>query len=207
MPPRRSALTPAFTFDDRTGRYRDVESGRLVGRQVVRLALDQVLESSAREMQALAEGLRNGSVSLGEWQTRMAREVKNVHLASGALAKGGWAQLSPADLGRIGQKVRTQYEFLRGFAAQVANGEQRLDGTLGRRVELYAEAGRGTYHAVEQREMQARGRTEERSLLGAADHCEECVEQAARSWQPLGEMVPIGARVCKARCACSVDYR
>jgi hypothetical protein len=93
------------------------------------------------------------------------------------------------------------------IAAEVESGAQRRDGTLVRRADLYIQAGRGTFHATEQREMGLRGMTEERSLRHAGDSCPGCVDEAARGWVALGDLVPVGARDCLGRCRCAVSYR
>jgi hypothetical protein len=72
---------------------------------------------------------------------------------------------------------------------------------------MYSEAGRNTFHHVERQEMEIRGMTEERSVKDERDSCDECVEQDALEWQPIGEAVPIGERECLTRCKCSMDYR
>jgi hypothetical protein len=207
---RSSSLTPAYTWDERSARYASKATGRFVAQATVRAELDATLDRAEKNIISLAESLRTGRISLADWQAQMAREIKNIHLASGALAKGGWSQMAPADWGRVGQKLRFHYERLGNFARQIADGTQRLDGTLARRAALYVQAGRNTYHAVEQREMLARGMVEERNIRHAGDSCEgenSCIGESARGWVPIGEMVPIGARICLSRCRCSVEYR
>lgn len=203
---RRSSLTPAYTYSETAGRYRGA-SGRFVSAAKVRAALDTALDRAEQAVAANTEALRAGTIDLATWQTQMAREVKNVHLASAALAKGGWAQMSPADLGRAGQRIRTQYEYLRNFAAQIASGEQRLDGTLGRRAGLYVQAGRTTYHAQEREERRKRGATEERNVLHASDSCAGCLDADALGWVALGTLPLPGTRLCKTNCRCSVETR
>ena len=66
--------------------------------------------------------------------------------------------MSQADYGRAGQRIREQYDYINRFAQQVASGEQKLDGTLTRRAQMYAEAGRNTYEATVWAEMKKRGR-------------------------------------------------
>ena len=89
------------------------------------------------------------------------------------------------------------YEFLDNFARQIADGTQRLDGTFLRRVALYNNAGRETYHLFERNAMRNSGYDEERRVLGQADHCDECVSESAAGWRPIGQMIPIGQRICK----------
>jgi hypothetical protein len=203
---RRSNLTPELRWNEQAGRYIR-STGHFVARSEVRAALDRTLDTAEKRMAAVTEQLRQGSIALPDWQLQMAREVKSVHLASAALAKGGWAQMAPADYGRAGQLIRRQYAFLRNFAQQVANGEQRLDGTLARRAGMYVAAGRGTFHQVERREMEQRGMTEERNLRHAGDSCQGCLTETARGWVGIGELVPVGSRTCRTACRCSVEFR
>jgi hypothetical protein len=49
--------------------------------------------------------------------------------------------------------------------------------------------------------------TQERRVLGPADHCPECPGLASTGWQPLGLLPDIGDTVCRAHCACHFEYR
>ena len=212
MPERRSSLTPAYSWHAGSQRYRNVAKGRWVSRQQVRQALDIALDRSRNEVARLSRELVAGRINLADWQTSVAREVKSMHMASAALAKGGWAQMTPQDTGRAGRIIRDEYAYLANFAQQVKTGQQKLDGSLVTRANLYAQAPRGTYHAIEQRGMMEQGKTECRNVLGPADHCEganSCIEQTAKGWVSLsgGAMVPIGRRLCLANCRCRLEYR
>lgn len=210
MPRRSSNPAPAFVWSPESARYRDAASGRFVPRQAVRQALDGAIDKSALGIRSLSEQLRAGTISLPDWQRAMVAEVKSAHLAAAALAKGGWNQMAPADWLRAASRLKAEYAYLARFGEQVASGKQRLDGTLTRRATMYVESARMAYHAEEQREQRNRGAVEERSVLNPADHCTgpgSCVEEAAKGWQPLGEMLPIGRRLCRSKCKCGVIYR
>ena len=200
MPPRGG-----FTYDPRSARYRDAR-GRFVAPAQVRAWLDVALDNAADRIDALASQLRRGEIDLISWQVRMAREVKNVQLYSAAMAKGGWAQLSNADLGRVGQAVRAQLEYLNNFANEIRSGRQRLNGTINSRAELYVHAGRGLYERTRRAELVLRGYDRERSLRHSGDSCAGCIEAEALGWQPIGVIVPIGARQCLSRCRCTFQF-
>lgn len=198
--------TPPYRFNARAYSYIDAR-GRFVSRLAVRNALDEALAANTGRVRALTEALRDGRLSIADWQLQMAREIKNAHLYSAAAAKGGWQNMTPADYGRAGQRIRAQYAFLNAFAAQVASGEQARDGRMVARAELYGQAGRNTYHLTERGEMEVRGMTEESSILHPADSCDECIAEAEAGWQPIGTLTPVGERVCLGRCRCTFDYR
>jgi hypothetical protein len=195
-----------FTFDASTGRYRNA-SGVLVREDAIRRALDQVLDGSAQTMRELTQALIDNRLSLGAWQAGMMQEVKAVHLVGATLAQGGWNQMTQADFGWTGQRIRSQYGYLRNFAAQIASGTQPLNGIALARAELYAHAGRQTHRAAVERAAKERGMEQERNVLGSADHCSGCLDQTSRGWVGIGELVPCGSRNCLSRCRCSIEYR
>lgn len=202
MPPDRGG----FTWDAPSGRYRGA-GGRYVTHAQVRAWLDAALDNAAERMAALARQLQARQIDLVTWQIRMARETKNVQLYSAAAAKGGWAQLSSADLGRVGQSVRAQLEYLNNFAREIRTGAQQLDGRLVARVRLYAQSGRQIFHRTERLEMEVRGYDEEQSIRYAGDSCAGCVQEAARGWVRIGTLVPVGQRTCRGNDRCRVVYR
>jgi hypothetical protein len=199
--------TLGYTYDAKSYSYRHAGSGRFVSSSEVRRAIDGALDANAARMRGLADALRERRISLADWQTQMMREIKNVHLWGAALSRGGWSQMTPADYGRVGQRIRVQYEFLRKRAGAIATGAQALDGSLNARAALYAYAGRATFHATETREMELRGMTEERSVRDAADSCDDCVSAEAQGWQPIGTLPLPGERECRGHCLCSLEFR
>lgn len=197
-----------FRWDRAVARYRDTR-GRYVPAAQVRGWLDTALETAGGRIEALTASLRAGTLDLVSWEVAMRREVKNVALYSAAAAKGGWAQMSDADYGRVGQYVRSQYEYLRGFAQDVQAGRQARDGRLLSRAGLYGDAGRPLYHRIEIAEQRVRGMTERRNIRYKGDSCAGCEEAAAAGWVSItgGGIAEIGERDCRTRCRCSWEFR
>lgn len=208
MRERRSPLTPAFTWSDASQRYRNQATGKFVAREVVRRGLDVALDRSRNEVARLSRALVSGNMSIETWQLQTAKEIKSMHLASASLAKGGWAQMTPSDFGKVGRTLRDEYGYLAKFGAQIKDGTQRLDGSLISRANLYAQGPRSTYHAIEAREMLGQGKAECRNVLGGSEkNCEGCLAETAKGWVAVGEMVEIGSRDCLGNCRCSIEYR
>lgn len=139
----------------------------------------------------------------------MRDAIKNIHLYSAAIAKGGWAQLTQADFGRVGKIVRSEYKYLERLASGIGDGSIPLDGRFKDRSSQYAEAGRDTYHEIERATMRAAGYTLESNVLHPAEHCTgagSCVEQTARGKVRIGQLIPIGRRRCLRKCRCSLAY-
>lgn len=196
-----------YRWDARNGRYRDATTGQYVPEPVVRQALDQVIGAAGQRATDLSKGLVEGRVSLADWQEQMRATLKPLHAGAYMAAHGGRAQMTQSDYGRLGAGLKKQYGFLNRFAAQVASGEQKLDGSLVARAQLYTEAARGTFEDQRRAEMGTRGYQAERRVLHPADHCEDCVEFAARGWAPLRSLPRIGDSICHTRCHCTMEFR
>jgi hypothetical protein len=198
--------TPSrYVWEPRASRYRD-SRGRFVPATAVRAELDKSIEQSGQTVRALSEQLQRGEINLRQWQLGMIDEIRSSQLAAIASSKGGFAQMTQADYGWAGQRIREQYSYLDNFARQIASGEQRLDGTFPMRAEQYVKASRASHEAMRRREAGKRGDTLERSLLHPADHCDQCVSEAGRGWVPIGELIPVGSRTCMNNCRCTTEF-
>lgn len=189
-------------------RYYDMDTGRFVSFSSVRDALESVMDYHALQMNALAEKLQAGEISLAAWQRGMMENIKGSHVAAIAAANGGWAQVSQSQWGAAGQQIREQYDYLRNFAAQIASGEQPLDGRFLVRTDMYGDAARDTFEDSRGRLMVTEGFEEESAVLEpGVDHCDGCLERHSEGWQPIGTLLPIGDAECTVRCHCTLIYR
>ncbi len=207
MPIARRPFLSAFEWDTRSSQYRSRVSGRFVSRDVIRSALERALNRAKREIDLTSAHLQNGVISVDQWREQMATHIKSTHLYAAAIPRGGWAQLTSADFGRVGQLVRFQYERLNGFALELAAG-RRTDGSFRMRARMYAGASMQSYHVAERVEMrEVQGMTEERNVRTGGDSCDGCVGESARGWVPIGKLRPIGTRTCLTNCRCHIRYR
>lgn len=203
-----SLATSAYVWNETAGRYVKKSTGQFVPFTDVRDALESVMDASGSRMQSFTRDLIDGEISLAEWQAGMMEQIKLSHTAAAAAARGGWAQMSQADWGAAGRMIRTQYDYLKNFADEIYTGEQLLNGNALVRADLYANAARGTFEEMRRRyERLMNGAEEERRVLGEADHCPGCLQQASLDWQPIGTLDPIGAEECITRCHCKFIYR
>lgn len=196
-----------FRWNPVDRRYHWRVNGHPVPPSTVRAALDSAIERSAYDMGALAARLEDGTITIHKWRKGMAQSMRVMHSASAAAGRGGWHQMSPADWGRVGARMRQQYRYLDRFAAQLANGEQRLDGSFRVRCGMYAEASRGTYEETRRQLEREGGMEEERRILHALESCGDCLNYAFQGWQPIGTLPEIGDSQCRVNCKCTFDYR
>jgi len=215
---RRSSLTPQYEFDPRlgsTGRYVNKGTGKIVKASTVLSAMETQISQSQAAVTNVSEQLAGGEIGLSEWQVAMRGQLTIIHTQTAALAKGGWASMAPADWGAVGQITAKQSFYLQRFAQQIQSGKQSLTNLAGktsgqflRRADLYAQAGNGTYHKMNDRIARQKGLSEERRILDSqANHCTCCEGEAARGWQPIGSLVEIGGCTCNQKCRCSKEYR
>ncbi len=205
----RSNLSTRIEYDLRAGRYRDIRSGQFVSQQTVRRELDTVLDKAARQAREATQQLQQRRITVAQWERQMAESIRRTHTASAALAKGGWANLSQSDYGKIGATCKEQYRYLDRFAAQIESGAIPLDGRILTRAESYVNHARITYAEDRLTIERQLGATEVRSIRHSADSCAGCIEMAALGWVSIagGTMILPGDRQCKSHCKCVLSTR
>ena len=191
-------------------RYRDTRTGRYIPARQVRAELDRFVDTAGRNAaRDLTGQLRDGRISLAEWQTAMARAVKNVNYAAVAAASGGVENMTAVERGRAGAIIKEQYKYLRNFAAEIESGKQPLDGRAMRRAEMYMQAGRGAFYEQRRTGIGAAhpgAALMIRSRRHKGDSCRTCIELDGR-WFPMGsaEYIPVGQRECNVSCRCDEE--
>lgn len=203
-----------FQFERDLGRYRDRVTGRLVSDAQVRTAIEGVLRKDQIRMRELADAVRSGRMSREMWAVEFREMVTEVHLYSGAAARGGWRNMDSVAYGQIGAQVRAQLGFLAPFTQDVIAGRVTLDGAFTRRSLMYVQAGRTTFDLAQSAVKAAHGFEEESNVEDPAipetSHCvgpNSCRAQTALGWVPIGTLVPIGQRACLSGCRCKKAFR
>jgi len=198
---------PPYRWNAGAGRYVDVATGRFLPKQVEVRALDERITAGIDQVQALTSGMMRGVVTVAEWQTAVAVELRRMHTQAAALGRGGWAQMTPSDWGHVGRKLRDEYAYLRGFAEALASGTLS-ESQINVRVSQYVNGIWSRYWRGEMGAMQEAGMTEERRILTPAEHCADCESYAAQGWQPLGSLPEPGdGSACGHNCRCIKVYR
>ena len=79
---------PDFTFDANTQRFRQA-NGRFLSPRSVRAIIDRDIVLTKARMTGHAQALQAGAMSSDEFQGAMIEEIKSLHLAEVAAARGG----------------------------------------------------------------------------------------------------------------------
>jgi hypothetical protein len=186
-------------------RLRDaVKERRLLpeqGRRIVR----RLIGDARSLVRAATDALAAGGLRLGTWFGAMRDALVPGHFAAGFAVLNN-PDPPPADVAAIVAESRRQVGYLERFRGQLATAQQLLSGAAAR-AELYTFALWSVGQGVGRDRAMRDGYHEEISILGAADHCQQCIDEALMDWQPIGSLTPVGFRVCRSRCACFMTYR
>lgn len=200
-----SGLTPQYRWNPIAARYIRPD-GTFVPFLDLRDALQRVVLAGTDNLLGHGNDLARGSLTVSEWQRRMASDMKIQHLAASAEARGGWAQLTNADRRWVARQTRRQLVFLKRFASQVASGDQPLDGRFVTRVEMYGQAAGQISKEMTARVNKDAGMRFEQNILGQAEHSADCLEASRQGWVAIGTLTKPGQRDCLTRCQCNLAY-
>lgn len=201
-----SRMDAAWSYDRGTGRYRD-EKGKFLSKASVEKLVDTRIEKLETILKRTTRMLSEGSITLDQWQSSVRELIKTAHIQAAIVGYGGRKNMGSAEFGRIGQKLRQEYKFLQGFARDML--EQRISAPMAlARIGLYARSVRSSYWEGTAMRQQEQGYSLMRRVLDAqAQHCQSCVDYAARGIVPMGTVPMPGIRCeCRSRCRCSVLF-
>jgi hypothetical protein len=199
-------MDAAWSYDRRIGRYRD-DRGRFLSKESVDKLVDSRIDQLEANLRRYTRMLADGNLTLDQWQGSVREAIKNAHIQAALIGYGGKDEMGPAEYGRIGQRLRAEYTYLQGFARDLLDGRISNPMALAR-VSLYAQSVRGSYwQGTELRQQQQGFSLMKRKLDGQAQHCQDCLDYAARGIVPIGTLPLPGQRcACRARCRCSIEY-
>jgi hypothetical protein len=199
-------LDAQWSFDKAANRYRD-ERGRFLSAKSVQALVDGRIGKLDTTLRRYTRMLVDGSITLDQWQGSMREAIKAAHIQATIIGNGGRESMGSAEYGRIGQRLRQEYAYLQQFASDLL--EQRVSAPMAlARASLYANSVRGSFWEGQsiRQEKQGYGLMQ-RVLDPGAQHCQDCLDYAARGIVPIGSVPLPGQRcACRARCRCFVRF-
>lgn len=199
-----------YEWDARRVRYRDATAGgRVVGRDVTVTLVERMIAAEAVRLRALADRLRQGRMTVADWQWAVRDELKALHALAAATARGGRAQMTPRQWGRVGALTRGEYRYLNGFARAVTNPTYALGPNFLRRAESYAWAARTTFWQTDRELMKDAGVRYAARIPHARERCPECLAWSydVAGWVEIDKLPAIGSLACLTNCKCSFTYK
>jgi hypothetical protein len=177
-----------------------------VSERAVRDAVDRSADLASRRMGEAAARFRAGTITADAWLAEHMALVKQSQIAASLAAYGGRSQMDAQTWGRVGAEIRRQYLYSRRMVADVLDGRQPMNGRLDARGRMYGQAARATYENTRRRQSAEAGLSFEQNHLHASESCDQCRSMSARGRVPVGTLIPIGQRTCRASCRCTLSY-
>ena len=141
------------------------------------------------------------------WYEAMKREIVRSHIQATIAGRGGMLRTRVTDWARVTRQIREEFRYLRQFAVDIV--EKNLStAQIAARSALYSNHAQVSFWSAKDAGQKAQGFTQERRVLGAAEHCADCVGYASQGWVPIGSLpAPGDGSVCRANCQCTKEYR
>lgn len=170
------------------------------------MSLDKAIRNARVRITKDANAMRAGRLLLGSWESQTRANLKDVHLYTAAVKRGGFSQLTANDKRAVTRELKNQYKYLDRLARGLESGDVANDGKILGRMSLYTSAAKVTGHRIERDTMKDSGMTLERNVMTPGEHCTGCESETARGDVPIGELVLIGNRECLSHCNCFIVY-
>lgn len=198
-----------YRWEPDSGRYRDLATGRFVAEKTITNHIDHYNDTIVKERtRDTTQRLIDGTLTLDQWHTRMARDLKDAYIVNLQIGRGGRAATQFSDYGRVGGRLAFEYRKLDEFAQQIKAGEAGSAAQILNRAQQYAGGPRTAYFDGQAAAKDEAGLTEERRVLNPAEHCGDCVGYANEGWKPIGYFPPPGTgSQCGHNCRCDKEYR
>ncbi len=200
--PGSSVGLPGYSWDKALHNYVNNDTGRMVKRSEIGDLLREVTKGSEERLAGYARLVNNGALSPADFFRAMQEDIKLQTNVNAALAKGGWAQMTPADWGANGAQLRQESANLRNFANEIAAGNLS-PAQIEARAALYTNTTYSRYWEIMTEQEKLAGMTQEGLVTVGDDRvCIACADAEARGMLPIGTFNP----PIHPGCRCDVEY-
>lgn len=195
--------TGAYGYNNTAQRWYNTTNGRFVSESAVtnemrvhQAATYRVLDNATRQLYA-------GSITVEQWQTVIAYELKDAHLAQALYAIGGKNNATRANYGRVGGTLADEYRYLSNFANDISAGRVSEAQALAR-IRQYGNATQQSYW----REYAGASREQLNWRRTPGESCTGCVDLEANSPYTAATLPTYpgaGATPCRGNCNCVLE--
>lgn len=196
-----------FRWDSSIGRYRSNETGRLVSESKILSTIERFNDTTIRDnISSITNRFLDGRIDLPTWQQQMAREIKDGWIVNAMAGRGGKNSMEFSDYGRLGGRLRFEYDRLNQFAQRIAAGELTA-AQIRANALLYAGGPRTGYFDGMTAAKRDAGFVAEQRFLRPGESCGDCVYYAGQGRVPVGSLPEPGERSqCMRNCNCEKQY-
>ena len=197
-----------YYWNGRLGQYISKWNNQPVLEATVLKRIETYQSVVARNVKGITDDFIAGKINLPAWQKAMAKEVKDSRIIGAIVGRGGRAQMTQADWGRVGARLREEYRFLNDFALEIKAGNLS-EAQIVARANRYSNSIRSSYYdGLTAAKADSEFTQERRFLDPAAAHCTDCLDYADAGWVPIGVLPPPGERcACNRNCRCVKEFR
>lgn len=183
--------------------------------QAFERALEQRINTAREDIIDLANRLMEGQINISQFRESLVQTIKRVHLEAAFLGLEGMQNITPNIPTLVARRISQQIRFIDSAVAGVVRGHYGVNDLAQRAVAnsgLWSNNGRITSYQVQRQALSDFAQSNnqqmyERRVLGAAEHCDGCVELADSGLQPIGTLPAIGVGTpCGLKCQCRFEY-
>lgn len=194
-----------FQYSNEANRWRDVNTGRFASGASVVSEMRVHQTATFSSLDNITTSLYSGAIDIAEWQSAIALELKDAHLAQAMFGAGGLDNMTPAKWGRVGGTLADEYRHLTNFANDIANGNVSEAQAMAR-IKQYGNATQQSYW----REFAQSSTALLYWLLSAVRNCPDCIDLASGG-PYTADTIPTfpgaGATRCHGNCKCTLERR
>jgi hypothetical protein len=128
-----------WVWDTTSRRYRNVDTGRWLSHKTITTMRNDLAAAQRDWADTAASALVRGDWTVRRWELEIRERLKTIYLSEYMLGRGGKNAMTQADYGRVGNLLKTQYDFLRGFALDIQDG-QLSEAQIAARTQMYHES-------------------------------------------------------------------
>ncbi len=147
-----------------------------------------------------------GGITVAAWHASVKDKLKTAHSLVASIGRGGRAQMSQSDWGRVGSGLKEQYSYLQKLALDIEAGKVDAAFQIERRTANYAGSLRPAYYGLATIAEMGGNATMARRVINSKEGCAECAYYAALGFIPIEEMPEIGELICGVFCLCEIEY-
>ncbi len=198
-----------YLFNPKTQRYHYKQGagrGQFVPATAIKFMMERNIEATQGDIKTIGELLVNGKISLSTWEEMTAIALKNLHIQSYLLGRGGKGSMSQRDYGLIGNRLKKEYKYLREFAKEIqTTGVSKAD--FFRRLEMYSNAGSGQHEKARTEGHKKAGYSWECRVRTKKESCQPCITYEGMGWQPIDTLPnPTERCECGSNCGCTKKF-
>jgi hypothetical protein len=221
-PPVRSGARRVYGYNADTQTYFEVmrdRSQRVIPRDAIKLDVNRFALAIQTKQRALMADMLNGKISPQEWYNESTRLMKISYRATVIVARGNNQPMTDDERNRWLLLLLLLFLWLNQLADAISDGDLPLNGRLPIYAGLRGAALRSLFENWKLEQAKIDGYQEARRVLGIAEHCHQefepgdprykpgCVEEAAKGWVPIAQVLKIGLASCKNNCKCHLEFR